>query len=241
MGANKSRREVEEKNSDPTPPAPEKVRLKILTLGDAGCGKTSLIQRFVHREFQLEYAATVGMDLTSVDSKLGDGTIASVQIWDTAGQERFRHLTQNYYRGCHGVVMVYDITSTESFRHIFEWIRELQQASGEGKFEIIVLGNKIDLNSEREVEKLRGELMAKEIKARFFECSALSGYNVDEAFNWIIQEAGNSLVQSEHKREANAASNFQLKVADEKWTEEERSACCGNSVRRGRGKRETNI
>jgi len=170
--------------------------MKVLMLGDAGCGKTSLIQRFVHQEFQLEYAATVGIDLVAMDTKLENGKSAQVQIWDTAGQERFRHLTQNYYRGCHGVVLVYDLTCQESFRHVFSWIKDLK-AAADGNFEVVLIANKLDLAPERVVEAERGQLLANEIKAEFFECSALDGSHVDAAFTSLIQKAGSAVAASE--------------------------------------------
>mmetsp|Transcript_3196 Transcript_3196/g.4933 ORF Transcript_3196/g.4933 Transcript_3196/m.4933 type:complete len:255 (-) Transcript_3196:201-965(-) len=200
------------------------IKMKVLMLGDAGCGKTSLIQRFVHQEFQLEYAATVGIDLVAMDTKLENGKSAQVQIWDTAGQERFRHLTQNYYRGCHGVVLVYDLTCQESFRHVFSWIKDLK-AAADGNFEVVLIANKLDLAPERVVEAERGQLLANEIKAEFFECSALDGSHVDAAFTSLIQKAGSAVAASEQQQQQQqpkAASTFTLE--DEKRNN--RSSCC---------------
>ena len=129
--------------------------VKILLVGDSGVGKSSLVQRFVHDTFE-EVSPTVGVDfkLKYVDI---DGKRLKLTVWDTAGQERFRTLTSSYYRGAHGVVFAYDITSEESFRNLRDvWQKEVDMYGTIANSVKIVIGNKIDREGERAIAREDG-------------------------------------------------------------------------------------
>ena len=159
--------------------------VKILLVGDSGVGKSSLLARFISDSFD-EQGPTVGVDfkLNHVDV---DGTRLKLTVWDTAGQERFRTLTSSYYRGAHGVVFVYDVTSRESFENAREtWRKEVEMYGTIANSVKIVIGNKIDREDERTVARKEGVAFAKEYGCLFLECSAKPKVRVAEAFDELV-------------------------------------------------------
>lgn len=160
--------------------------VKILLVGDSGVGKSSLLARFISDSFD-EQGPTVGVDfkLKHVDV---DGTRLKLTVWDTAGQERFRTLTSSYYRGAHGVVFVYDVTSRESFENAREtWRKEVEMYGTIANSVKIVIGNKIDREGERTVARKEGVAFAKEYGCLFLECSAKTKVRVAEAFDELVK------------------------------------------------------
>ena len=160
--------------------------VKILLVGDSGVGKPSLLARFISDSFD-EQGPTVGVDfkLKHVDV---DGTRLKLTVWDTAGQERFRTLTSSYYRGAHGVVFVYDVTSRESFENAREtWRKEVEMYGTIANSVKIVIGNKIDREDERTVARKEGVAFAKEYGCLFLECSAKTKVRVAEAFDELVK------------------------------------------------------
>jgi Ras-related protein Rab-18 len=160
--------------------------VKILLVGDSGVGKSSLLARFISDSFD-EQGPTVGVDfkLKHVDV---DGTRLKLTVWDPAGQERFRTLTSSYYRGAHGVVFVYDVTSRESFENAREtWRKEVEMYGTIANSVKIVIGNKIDREDERTVARKEGVAFAKEYGCLFLECSAKTKVRVAEAFDELVK------------------------------------------------------
>ena len=160
--------------------------VKVLLVGDSGVGKSSLLARFISDSFD-EQGPTVGVDfkLKHVDV---DGTRLKLTVWDTAGQERFRTLTSSYYRGAHGVVFVYDVTSRESFENAREtWRKEVEMYGTIANSVKIVIGNKIDREDERTVARKEGVAFAKEYGCLFLECSAKTKVRVAEAFDELVK------------------------------------------------------
>lgn len=156
-------------------------KFKVILLGNIDVGKTSLIVRFTEDTFS-ETAKEI--DQKSRDIK-HNGAVAKIILTDTAGQERFRTLTSSYYRNADAIVVVYDVTDSESFEdvegHITEGSRYSQRSQ---KF---LVGNKMDLQDQRAVPTNDGKMLASRFGVDFFETSALSGQNVDELFQYITQ------------------------------------------------------
>ena len=109
------------------------------------------------------------------------GKRVKLQIWDTAGQERFRAVTRSYYRGAAGAIIVYDISNRDSFSHVQQWLNDAQQLAGE-HICMMVVGNKADLQGEREVTFLEASRVAQEAEVLFLETSALTGEGVEDIF-----------------------------------------------------------
>ncbi|KAM9480849.1 EF-hand calcium-binding domain-containing protein 4B isoform 2-T2 [Clarias gariepinus] len=149
---------------------------KILMVGNSSVGKTSVLRRFCEDGFYPGTSATVGIDY-SVKTLTVDSSQVALQMWDTAGQERYRSITKQFFRKADGVVVMYDITCEQTFTAVRSWLTSVQEGAGDN-IPIMLLGNKTDLEDQREIQSRVGEKLAKESRLIFFECSALSGHNV---------------------------------------------------------------
>jgi Ras-related protein Rab-1A len=153
---------------------------KLLLIGDSGVGKSCLLARFADDTFSSSFTSTIGVDFKIRTVEL-DGKIVKLQIWDTAGQERFKTITSSYYRGAHGIIVVYDVTNQNSFNNVKTWLNEIDRFATDGVNKLLV-GNKSDLISQRAVDQDTGKQFADSMGLQFLETSAKSSHNVEEAF-----------------------------------------------------------
>ena len=160
---------------------------KILLLGDSSVGKTCFLMRYADNTFQEIHMSTIGLDYKLKNVQIDDGKIVKIQIWDTAGQDRFRSITKNYYKGAHGIILLYDVTSRKTFENVKNWVNQIKEEVSD-KVTIILVGNKIDDEKNRKVTTEEGEEMAKECGLNFFETSAKSGVNIDTTFNELVKK-----------------------------------------------------
>ena len=156
---------------------------KIIIFGDAGCGKTTLTQRFLTNLFVSDQTMTIGVDF-EVKSLSVDNQKVKLQIWDFGGEERFRFLLPTYVRGAKGGLFLYDITNYSSIAHIDDWLSVIRkEIRAEDIFPIIVVGGKADLVENREVSSADGIKIAKSRNVNgFIETSSKTGVNVEKAF-----------------------------------------------------------
>lgn len=159
---------------------------KFLLIGDSGVGKSNLMMRFTSDEFNPEPPSTIGVEFMTRGLSI-EGQDVKVQIWDTAGQERFRAICRTAYNGAKGVMVVYDITSQLSFEHIQTWLDDVIKYVPPSAV-IMLIGNKCDLEADREVPAEAGQKFAEEKQLLFLETSALDATNVDKAFEWLARE-----------------------------------------------------
>ncbi|XP_060759300.1 EF-hand calcium-binding domain-containing protein 4B isoform X2 [Neoarius graeffei] len=152
---------------------------KVILVGNSNVGKTALLHRFCDGYFHMDTTATVGIDFSVRTLNLGDTPVV-LQLWDTAGQERFRSITKHFFRKADGIVVTYDISLRDSFKSVRSWLVSIQDTV-EGSVPIMLLGNKSDRESVRQVATWEGEKLAKEAHLLFYECSAYTGDNVLEA------------------------------------------------------------
>jgi len=148
----------------------------LVLIGDSGVGKSCLLLRFADDKWTDSYISTIGVDFKIRTVQL-DGKNIKLQIWDTAGQERFRTISSTYYRGAHGIIVVYDITNRESFNNVKRWLKEIDKYARENVNKLLV-GNKADLaddNELRAVQKQEGKNFADELGVQFLEASAKTG------------------------------------------------------------------
>ncbi|XP_048877095.1 EF-hand calcium-binding domain-containing protein 4B-like isoform X2 [Brienomyrus brachyistius] len=152
---------------------------KVVVVGNSSVGKTSVLQRFCDASFLPGTSATIGIDYSVKTVTLENSQVA-LQMWDTAGQERYRSITKQFFRKADGVIVMYDVTSQQTFMAVRQWLASVQDSAG-GDIPIMLLGNKVDMESVREVPVQVGEKLAKDSQLIFYECSAFSGQNVTEA------------------------------------------------------------
>ncbi|XP_031464867.1 EF-hand calcium-binding domain-containing protein 4A isoform X2 [Phasianus colchicus] len=164
---------------EPASCSPDRI-FKVVFVGNSGVGKSSFIHRFCYDRFLADLNATIGIDY-QVKSLMVDNTQVALQLWDTAGQERFRSITKQYFRKADGILVMYDITAECSFMAVRNWMSSVQEGIEDGAV-VFLLGNKMDTTGRetRSVPKVEGERLAKEYKAVFYECSAMTGYNIME-------------------------------------------------------------
>jgi len=155
-------------------------KYKLVFIGDQSVGKTSIISRFQYDTFDDHYQTTIGIDFVSKTVPVDDGTVR-LQLWDTAGQERFRSLIPSYIRDSHVAVVVFDITSRESFEATSKWIADVRAQRGNDVI-IVLVGNKTDLAASRQVTTAELEARAMEQDIMFIETSAKEGFNIKLLF-----------------------------------------------------------
>ncbi|XP_036270328.1 ras-related protein Rab-44 [Pipistrellus kuhlii] len=150
----------------------------VIFLGDSNVGKTSFLHLLHQNTFASGLTATVGVDFR-VKNLLVDNKYYALQLWDTAGQERYHSMTRHLLRKADGVVLMYDVTSQESFAHVHYWLDCLRDSGPDG-VAILLLGNKMDCEEERQVSTEAGRQLAQELGLSFGECSAALGHNILE-------------------------------------------------------------
>jgi Ras-related protein Rab-2A len=159
---------------------PYKYLFKYIIVGDTAVGKSCLLLQFTDKRFQPVHDLTIGVEFGSRTITIDDTQI-KLQIWDTAGQEKFRSITRSYYRGAAGCLLVYDITRRETFEHLPSWLEDCRKYSNQN-ITIMLIGNKCDMDSKRQVSRQEGEDFAKKNNLIFLETSAKTAENVEQSF-----------------------------------------------------------
>jgi small GTP-binding protein len=165
-------------------------RFKFVILGDHEVGKTSIIRRFVEKRFSEDYRATIGLNVLTHTFEFFGNEIG-VTLYDLGAQKFFRRFRKTYYTGTQAAFIVFDLTNRDSFKNISNWYKELKEFTSDDEIPIILVGNKSDLSDARQVfyqegVKLTSEISKKEvIKLSYIETSALTGENIEDAFNLI--------------------------------------------------------
>ncbi|XP_034024950.1 ras-related protein Rab-1B-like [Thalassophryne amazonica] len=205
---------------------------KLLLIGDSGVGKSCLLLRFADDTYTESYISTIGVDFKIRTINM-DGKTVKLQIWDTAGQERFRTITSSYYRGAHGIIIVYDVTEQESFNNVKQWLDEIDRYACENISRLLV-GNKSDLVSKKEVDSAMAQDLASSLKIPFLETSAKSSDNVEKAFLTMTSEIHNRLASQGGAMDLTStkAQNTTIKSApmwlggDKQAPAQEAGTCC---------------
>ncbi|CAD8070029.1 unnamed protein product [Paramecium primaurelia] len=156
---------------------------KFIIIGNGNCGKTSLLYHYIHEKQIANVKQTLGVEFSAKIIQVKQKRI-KMQLWDTAGQERYRALTKAYYRGALGALIVFDVTNSDSFEALQEWIKHARDYS-KPSIQIIIIGNKIDLEKERVISEQSAKQFCQENDVQYVETSATTGYQVNEAFTQI--------------------------------------------------------
>jgi len=166
--------------------APKSFQFKLVLLGDSAVGKSSLVLRFVKKQFFEYQESTIGAAFLTQTVAVND-FVVKFEIWDTAGQERYHSLAPMYYRGAASAIVVYDITNRQSFVRAKSWVKELQR-QGNPNIVIALAGNKLDLQDQRKVEIDEAKSYADDNGIMFMETSAKTNHNVTELFKAIARK-----------------------------------------------------
>ena len=159
--------------------------IKILILGHTGVGKTNIITMFMDKKFNQCHMTTSGIDLKTTSIELNNKKIR-IQLWDTCGQEKYKSITKNLYLKVQGILAVYDITNRNSFSILKNWVKSIKSDGNNPK--MLIIGNKIDLNEEREVPKDEAIEYAKEEKIEYIETSSKTGENIHKSITLICEK-----------------------------------------------------
>lgn len=195
--------------------------LRLVTLGNSNAGKSSLLIRWKEGSFQ-DTILTIGVDFSSKMVQNGGSQIL-VQFWDSAGLEKFRSMTRGYLRGALGGLLVFDITKKSSFDSCHEWLQMFKEEAAPNAPSVLV-GNKLDLASKREVPREAAQQLADEFGIPYFETSAKSGENLDLPFEKLVDLASASLFSEEEDLEGMDSESFLLNGSQPKSR-----ACCFRS------------
>jgi len=190
---------------------------KLIIIGDAGAGKSSFMHQFLEGKFRKQSTHTIGVEFGTKIIALGQRQI-KLQIWDTAGQERYRAVTRSYYRGAVGALVIYDVTSRDSYEKLPTWLQDARE-QGWKDISVIMVGNKRDLKEERQVSFLEASRFAQEQDILFLEVSALTGENVQEVFHTLAQRILNKVEEgicdpTDYRVGTNAAADSDGRLND---------------------------
>ena len=161
--------------------------IPLMLLGDGQVGKTSLSLTLTKNKFEDSLLTTVGKESYTYLTTL-HGHDIKIKIWDTAGQERFKSMSVSVIKTVDGLILVYSITSQESFRNLESWMKSVKDIADLSKKPVIIVGNKCDLEDMRMVTYEEGKQYATKLGYHFYETSAKTGENLKEAFNDIFEQ-----------------------------------------------------
>eukprot|EP00727_Mastigamoeba_balamuthi_P011504 m51a1_g6977 putative rab family gtpase (202) ;mRNA; r:117856-118951 len=192
---------------------------KYIIIGDSGVGKSCLLLQFTEKKFHESHDVTIGVEFGVRRVEIG-GHAVKLQIWDTAGQEAFRSISRTYYRGSAGALLVYDVTRRDTFNHLASWLEDLKD-HGSTQLEVILIGNKADLEDQRAVSVNEGRQFAEQHGLLFLETSAKTAQNVEEAFVTSAKGIHEKIVTGGIEITSNSGIKLGTKTA-----QQQKTACC---------------
>ena len=204
--------------------------LKLIIVGDIGVGKSNILLRFVRNQFKDEYKTTIGVDFAEKKTDY-NGKAYKIQLWDTTGQEQFRSITRGYYKNSVCSFVVYDITNRSSFENSKVWIDDCKSYMSK-KVIIVLIGNKCDLEEERQVTIDEGQELADAYGLLFFETSAKNDVNIKLAFDSSLQEIDKRIDNNYYDLKDESCgikiedSNNSQKIKNTKNSTNKKNFCC---------------
>ena len=213
--------------STPAKPSNYQYIFKLILIGNNGVGKSCILQRYLKHTFEESYKCTIGVDFL-MKSVIINGQTVKLQLWDTAGQEKYKSMVSSYYRGANVALIVFDITSHATFDALPVWIENFYKNGPEQK-NIILIGNKKDLEEDRQVTQEEAQMFSETNNMIYFETSAKDGDNIDYVFNYAAEKllefysGNNELIL---KRQMTPNNEEQVNNFQEIRIEEKKKKCC---------------
>ena len=194
---------------------------KVLLLGNSNVGKSSLFLRFVDDIWNDTFVPTIGVDFKIKTFDIDEKKI-KMQIWDTAGQERFKNIIASYYRGAHGILLIFDVTDKDSFKNLSNWLIEIEKNASKNVLKVLI-GNKTDLEEKRVITYNQGKEFADSYGLKYIETSAKKNLNVNEAFEAL----GRELMQASDDKKIGKSKDKKISVTKaEDLNQEQKKGCC---------------
>ena len=200
---------------------------KLILIGNSGVGKSSIIQRYMKNTFEESYKCTIGVDFLMKTLNLNGKTV-KLQLWDTAGQEKYKSMVASYYRGANVALVIFDITNHASFDSLPVWIENYYKNGPEEK-NIILIGNKKDMEESRQVTRQEAEIFSETNNMMYFETSAKEGDNIEYIFTYAAEkllEYYGKPDENNIKRQMNDNDKLQSQSFTEIRIEEHKKGCC---------------
>ncbi len=157
------------------------IKKKVIIVGSYAVGKTSILNSFIHRQFEMDYKSTLGVNILAKEYELNEDITVGFTFWDIGGQKLFRNIYPRFFGLSNAAMIVYDVTRMDSFDEIPSWYSSIQKYIQE-KIPIVLVGNKIDLVDQRTVPTRVAEDLANQYGFFYIETSAKTGKNIDAAF-----------------------------------------------------------
>lgn len=201
--------------------------IKLVLLGDPSVGKTCFFMRYSSDQFNPDHLTTIGVDYYLNEIEINNKTKIHIQLWDTAGQERFRTITKNYIKGAQGILLVYDITKRKSFESLAAWMKQIEEIAIEN-IQTLLIGNKSDMESKREISFKEGQTKAKEFNIDFYETSAKENKNIEEVLTILAKKTYQEYVITKEK-ELLFQDRKRLQEIENQKKLKKRSKCCNES------------
>lgn len=197
---------------------------KILTIGESGVGKTCILRMFVEGKFLKNHLATIGIDFKTKNIEV-DGTSIKLKIWDTAGQERFRNITNQYYKGADGIVLVFDLTDRKSFDKTREWMAQIKANTRSEEIAVVLLGNKCDAEP-KVIQNNEAIALGEELgHIKYFQTSASQNIGIIESFEYLAREILNKKNIDLNKKDTPQGKG--MNISNGGKTPKQKKECCG--------------
>ena len=201
------------------------IEFKIILIGNASVGKTSIFNKFTTGDFSKIYKSTIAAEFKSKLLKVNKNLWAKLVIWDTCGTENYRSLTRQYYRGADGAIVIFDLTDQSSFNDLKKWIKDIKNY-GEKDIQIIIVGNKLDLFNQRKVTQSQANNFCNENKYKYIEASAKDGTNLLKIFEELTFDLTNKNLQKIKNEENKKSQIKNLEIMVKEETQKEKKGCC---------------
>jgi Ras-related protein Rab-10 len=207
--------------------------IPISLIGDSQTGKTCIVSTFNGIKFNEKNISSIGVDFLVKEIQMKNGIKLKLKIWDTAGQEIYHSMALNCLKNVLGIIYIFDVTNKNTLNSINKWVKEVNETIMADKLPSFLVGNKIDLEEDREVSQEEGENLAEQYGFKYMETSAKTNKNINELFIELAEDIYNNFKNEFPQPNIILNKNDQIKT--------EKKKCCGNSKKKNKNKNKNDI